>query len=131
MGAKAVRANQAIAEEHYTHLRAKPFFTEIVDYLQGKLHGTTYILVFVLWGERAVERVRQVIGATHPEQAEPTSIRGAFGRMKTDGLMENILHASSDHAEALREVALWFKPQELLEDVLGSVGTRSSAGRRA
>lgn len=114
IGAKAVRVSQALAEEHYRHMRDKPFFGELVAYLQGELHQTSYVLAFVLWGEDAIERVRQATGATHPEQADPASIRGALGRMTTAGLMENVAHASSDRAEAEREIALWFRPDELL-----------------
>lgn len=117
IGAKAVRVSQELAEIHYHHLRDKPFYDQLVDYLQGKLHGTSYVLALVFWGDQAVARVRTLVGATHPEQADPTSIRGALGRMTTSGLMENIVHAASDSAEADREIRLWFTPQELLRDV--------------
>lgn len=114
VGSKVVRVDRALAEEHYKNIRGKPFFEETVEYLQGKLHGTRAVLTMVLQGEDAIERVRQVAGATNPEQAEPTSIRGAWGRITSAGLMENVLHASSDPAEAAREIALWYTPQELL-----------------
>ena len=117
IGAKVVRVSQELAEAHYRHIQDKPFFRVTVDHLLGKLHGVDYVLVFVLWGPDAIERVRHVTGATHPEQAEPTSIRGAFGRMTTSGLMENVLHASSDPQEAEREIRLWFTPQELVRDI--------------
>lgn len=113
IGAKVVRVSEALAREHYKHLKEKPFFDELVDYLQGKLHGTTYVLAFVLWGEEAIARVRRLAGATHPEQAQPMSIRGALGRMTTTGLMENVVHASTDAAEAVREISLWFTAGEL------------------
>ena len=114
LGAKAVRVDRSLAEAHYQNIRGKHFFEETVDYLQGKLHGTNYVLAFVLWGDNAIERVRQAVGATHPEKADPTSIRGAFGRMMTTGLMENSMHGSSDQREAEREIRLWFRPDELL-----------------
>ena len=119
VGAKVMRVSRALAEEHYKHIRTKPFFEETVDYLQGKLHGVDYVLALVLQGERAIERVREVTGATHPEKAEPWSIRGAFGRMRTNGLMENVIHASSDATEAEREIHLWFQPHELLSAPAG------------
>ena len=122
IGAKVVRVTRELAQEHYKHLRQKPFFEELVSYLQGTLHGTSYVLAFVLYGPDAIERVRKVSGATHPEQAHPTSIRGAFGRMTTTGLMENLLHASSDPAEAEREIALWFKADELLRQPMSVKG---------
>ena len=131
IGAKAVRVSQALAEAHYQDLRQKPFFRELIDYLQGKLHGTSFVLALVFWGPDAIERVRQVAGATHPEQADPVSIRGALGRMTSAGVMENVLHASADPQEALREIALWFTPQELLRPVptsrSGSIRIRSKA----
>ena len=116
IGAKAVRVSRQLAEEHYQDLRGKPFFEELLDLIQGKLHGTNYVLALVLWGPDAVTRVRALAGATHPEQAEPLSVRGSFGRMTTSGVMENILHASSTLGEAQREIRLWFAPDELLEN---------------
>ena len=116
IGVKVIRVSRDLAEKHYQNIREKPFFEETVTYLQGKLHGVPSVLALVLAGEDAVERVRRITGATHPEKAEPTSIRGALGRMKLDGLMENVVHTSSDQAEALREIKLWFSPHELLRD---------------
>ena len=117
IGAKVVQVSKELAEEHYVHIREKPFFSETVEHLRGKLHQTSAVLAFVFWGPDAIERVRQVTGATHPEKAEPTSIRGSLGRMTTSGLMENVLHASSDPTEAEREIRLWFRPEELLREV--------------
>ena len=114
VAAKVVRVSETLAEEHYKHIRQKPFFAETVDHLRGKLHGISYVLAFVLAGPGAVERVRQVTGATNPEKAEPTTIRGAFGRNLSTGLMENVIHASSDPGEAEREITLWFKSHELV-----------------
>jgi nucleoside-diphosphate kinase len=128
IGAKVVVVNQALAEEHYQHIKDKPFFRETVDHLRGKLHGSASVVAFVLWGPDAIERVRQVTGATNPERAEPMTIRGALGRNLSSGLMENVIHASSDPAEAEREIRLWFKPHELLRDPFApGPGARSTA----
>jgi len=132
LGAKAVRVSRELAEAHYQHIRAKPFFQETVDHLQGLLNDTHYVVVFVLWGENAVARVRDVTGATNPEQADPMSIRGSLGRNLATGLMENVLHASSDPAEAKREIRLWFKPDELLPPPSAAVEAAvSKLGKRA
>ncbi len=114
IAAKATRVSRDLAEEHYKHLREKAFFGELLDHLTGKLHGTSYILAFVFLGPDAINRIRQVTGATHPEKADPMSLRGSFGRMTTSGIMENIIHASADQKDANREIALWFKTGELL-----------------
>lgn len=114
VGAKVVCVSRELAVEHYQHLRDKPFFEQLLEHLQGHLHGTPSVLAFVLRGDDAIVRVRDVTGATHPEQAHPTTIRGSFGRMTESGIMENVVHASADSREAQREIALWFTPQELL-----------------
>ena len=114
IGAKVVRVSRELATAHYQHLRDKPFFGQLLNHLQGTLHETPYVLAFVLWGPEAIERVRKVAGATHPEQAHPTTIRGSLGRMTESGVMENVVHASADSSEAEREIRLWFKSQELL-----------------
>lgn len=114
IGAKMARITRAQAEEHYKHIRTKPFFEETVKHLIGELHGVSGVLMLVYWGPEAIERVRTAAGATNPEKAEPASIRGGMGRNTASGLMENVLHASSDAAEAQREIRLWFAPGELL-----------------
>ncbi len=114
IGAKVMPVSQELAETHYRHIRNKPFFRSTVAHLRGELHGVPYVLAFVFWGRDAVARVREATGATNPEQADPMSIRGALGRNTADGCMENVLHTSSDLADAEREITLWFKPHELL-----------------
>ena len=113
-GAKATRVSRGLAEEHYAPLKGKPFYEELIRYICGELHGVTYVLAFVYVGPGAVGRTRQLAGATNPEHAEPTTIRGSLGRITTKGVMENVLHASSDPQEAEREIKLWFHPEELL-----------------
>lgn len=119
IGAKVVRVSRELAEQHYRHLRDKPFFEELIRYIQGKLHGEPYnrVLAFVYMGEEAISRVRKIAGATNPEEADPVSIRGAYGRITTKGIYENVIHCSSDEQEAEREIKLWFKPDELVVDI--------------
>jgi nucleoside-diphosphate kinase len=114
IGAKAVRVTREMAEEHYAQLRSKPFFGDLIDHLTGKIHNTNYVLVLVFWGPKAIERVRQVTGATNPDKADPMTIRGALGRNSATNIMENVIHASADTTEAQREIRLWFKQDELL-----------------
>lgn len=116
VGAKVVRVTQTLAEEHYKHLRDKPFFPELIAFIQGKLHGdnNSGVLAFVYEGPDCVKKIRDIAGATNPEQADPKSLRGQYGRITTKGVMENVIHASSDPDEAQREIKLWFKPEELI-----------------
>ena len=115
IGAKIKVVSRELAEEHYRHLKDKPFFPEIVRYLMGEFH-TKRTMALVYYGEDAIQKVRQVCGATNPEEAAPGTIRGSFGRITTKGVYENVIHASSNREDAEREIKLWFKPDEIALD---------------
>lgn len=117
VAAKIVRVDKELAEEHYKHMKDKPFFGELIKYIQGKLHERYKVMAMVYWGEAAIKKVRQLAGATNPEEAEATSIRGSYGRITTKGIYENVLHTSSDAKEAEREIKLWFEPDEIIVDL--------------
>lgn len=119
VGAKVLSVSKDLAEKHYEHLKDKPFFDELILYIQGKLHGQKYkrVLALVYQGEEAINRVRQIAGTTNPEEADPTSIRGAYGRITTKGVYENVIHASSNPQDADREIKLWFTPDEIVDIV--------------
>ncbi len=114
IGAKVVRVSRQLAIEHYAHLKDKPFFEELLDYIQGKFHGINRVLALVYFGPEAIKKVREICGQTNPEEAEPTTIRGAYGRITTSGVYENVIHASANREDAEREIKLWFEPQELV-----------------
>jgi nucleoside-diphosphate kinase len=117
VAAKMVSVSEKMAREHYKSLSDKPFFEGLIKYIRGEFHGLkdNRIFALVYRGENAIKRVRDIAGATNPEQAAPGTIRGSFGRITTTQQFENVIHASSDPADASREVALWFKPEEILK----------------
>ena len=117
IGAKVVEVSKELAETHYAHLKDKPFFEEVIKYMRGELHGKQYsrVLALVYRGPKAIEKVRHLAGTTNPEQADPTSIRGQYGRLTTAGLFENVLHCSENKREAKREIQLWFDPDEIVD----------------
>lgn len=117
VAAKIRQVSRELAEEHYRHLEAMPFFGEIVKYLMGEYH-TKRCMALVYYGEDAIQKVRQVCGATNPEEAAPGTIRGSFGRITTKGVYENAIHASANLADAEREIKLWFDPDEIVFDNL-------------
>ena len=117
VAAKMVRVSKGLAEEHYKHLQDKPFFEELIKYLQGELHERRKVMALVYWGKEAIIKCRELAGATNPEEAEPTSIRGSYGRITTSGVYENVIHVSSNEEEAKREIRLWFQPDEIIVDL--------------
>lgn len=112
--AKIVRVSRELAEAHYCHMKEKPFFEELIRYIRGELHKRRKVLAMVYHGEGAIKKVRQIAGATNPEEADPVSIRGAYGRITTSGIYENVIHTSTNEAEAEREIKLWFEPDEII-----------------
>ena len=97
VGAKVVSVSKELAEQHYIHLKDKPFFPDLLNYIQGKIYGEEYqrVLAMVYRGENAIQKVRDIAGSTNPEEADSTSIRGAYGRITTKGVFENVIHASA------------------------------------
>ncbi|MBW2975268.1 nucleoside-diphosphate kinase [Candidatus Woesearchaeota archaeon] len=113
VGAKIVQVTRELAEEHYCHLKEEKFFDELIKYIMGEFH-TKRVLAFVYHGENAIKEVRRIVGSTNPEKADPISIRGKYGRITTEGVFENVVHASENAKEAEREIKLWFRPDELV-----------------
>lgn len=115
IGLKLVNVKRELAEKHYEEHKNKPFFGKLVKHITGELHGNENVIAIVYQGEDAVSRVRKLAGKTHPEEAEPNTIRGKYGRRhsKTD-CFENVIHASDSVESANREIKLWFDNDELI-----------------
>ena len=117
---KIVRVSKELAEEHYKYMKDKPFYEELIRYIRGDLHKRHKVMAMVYYGENAIMKVRQLAGATNPEEADPISIRGSYGRITTSGIYENVIHTSSNKEEAEREIKLWFEPDEIIFDIYPS-----------
>ena len=79
----------------------------------GEYH-TKRVMALVYHGEDSIQRIRKICGATNPEEAEPSTIRGSYGRITTKGVYENVIHASANPGDAEREIKLWFDPEEIV-----------------
>ncbi|MFA5975378.1 MAG: nucleoside-diphosphate kinase [Elusimicrobiota bacterium] len=133
VAARVTRVSKELAEAHYVHLKDKPFFPELLRYISGEIYGEDYqrVLAMVYRGEDAIKKVRDIAGATNPEEADSTSIRGAYGRITTKGVFENVIHASANDADAEREIKLWFQPDELVVEIYPSqIITRQNVQER-
>ena len=115
--AKCLRVSRELAEEHYKTLRDRPFFEELIQYIMGGYHPRKKVLAMVYVGPDGIGRVRELAGATNPEEADSVSIRGQYGRITTKGVYENVIHTSANLQEAEREIKLWFEPDEIIYDL--------------
>ena len=98
--AKLVRMTREHAELHYEHLKAKPFFGELVDFITS---GPVFAMVWE--GKDAVKNARLIIGATNPSEANAGSIRGDFAL----DVASNIVHGSDSDENAEKEIKLFFE----------------------
>ncbi len=105
VGLKLVQVDRDLAERHYAVHRDKPFFRGLVDFItSGPL------VAAALEGPNAIVMVRSMVGATRPHEAAPGSIRGDLA-VET---AQNLVHASDGPDSAQAELALWFRPEELV-----------------
>lgn len=104
--AKFMQVDRALAEEHYGEHKGKPFYAGLVEYIMS---GP--VLAMVWEGPNAVAAIRQTMGATRPTEAAPGTVRHDFGLE----IGRNLTHASDKPETAEREVALWFRPEELVD----------------
>jgi nucleoside-diphosphate kinase len=129
VAAKIVCVSQELAEQHYCHLKDKPFYGDLIKYIMGVFHKRK-VMAMIYWGENAMEKVRQLAGATNPEKADPVSIRGAYGRITTQGVYENVIHTSTNATDAEREIKLWFQPDDVIVDLYPSEVVKKQVKQR-
>jgi len=131
VAARIIYVCDELAREHYKALKEKPFFEEVIKYIRGEYHEKRKVMAMVYYGEAAIEKVRQIAGATNPEDAEAVSIRGQYGRITTKGVYENVIHASADPKDAEREIKLWFSPDEIIVDLYPTKMSKEQVAKKA
>lgn len=102
---KMLQMDKALAERHYAVHQEKPFFKDLVKFITS---GP--IIAAVFEGEKAVESIRQTMGATDPKKAAPGTIRADFGL----NMEHNMIHGSDSPENAEREISIFFEPQEIM-----------------
>ena len=106
VGLKLHQMTSEEARGFYAEHVNKPFFPELEAYMTK---GPSVMIA--LAGENAIAAVRAINGATNPVKAEPGTLRYDFAPSMT----ENVVHSSDSPASAEREVAFWFKKEDLYD----------------
>jgi nucleoside-diphosphate kinase len=102
---KRVKWSKADAEAFYAVHKERPFFNDLVSFMTS---GP--IVIQVLEGDNAVSKYREVMGATNPANAAPGTIRKEFA----ESIEANSVHGSDSAENAEKEIALCFKPEEIV-----------------
>ena len=107
IGLKMLNVTLEQAAAHYAEHVGKPFYNGLVKFITS-----APIVAIALEGEDVVAQARRIMGATDPNKAEIGTIRADFGQM----MSRNIVHGSDSVESAERELAIYFKPSELMSD---------------
>jgi len=136
VGARILKVTKELAEKHYSRLKEEQvakkgvekgtqIYENTMNYIMGRFH-TDRVMVLVYHGEDAIKKIREIAGKTNPEEADPISIRGKYGRVNSKtGVFENVLHASDSEESAEREIKIWFSPDQL-SDLIYPITTEKS-----
>lgn len=103
-GCKMAHLGPEILREHYAHIADKPFYPDVEAFMKS-----TPVIVMVLEGKDAIDRVREMLGVTDSRKAAPGTLRKEFGVDQ----MVNVAHASDSAETAEKEIERFFKSDEL------------------
>ena len=104
IAARMLRLSRAQAEGFYAVHKERQFFKDLVDFM---ISGP--VMVQVLEGENAIQKNRDLMGATDPKKAEKGTIRADFA----DSIDANAVHGSDSPQSAATEIAYFFPKQEI------------------
>lgn len=104
VGMKMVELEDVLLEVHYEHIKDKPFFGGIKNFMKA-----SPVIVMALSGIEAVAATRLIVGPTKGYEAAAGTIRGDFSL----SMQSNIVHASDSVENGKTEVARFFKEGEL------------------
>lgn len=90
-------------EEHYEHIKDKPFFYETIDYMMS---GPVLIGILTCDDESDIACARAALGDTNPKEARENTLRGRFGTVDGDTI-KNVAHLSDSSESGKREIGIW------------------------
>ena len=102
---RRVKLTEAQAKKFYEVHAERPFYGELVEYM-----CSGPVVAQVLEGESAITKNREIMGATNPANAEPGTVRAAFGQ----NVQENAVHGSDSPENAAKEIGFFFSDIEIV-----------------
>ena len=107
VGQKRIKLSKEKAEEFYAIHKEKPFFNDLIDYMTS-----APVIVQVLEGVNAVEKYRNIMGSTNPDNAEEGTIR----KIHALNIQENSVHGSDSEENAKIEISFFFNENEIINN---------------
>lgn len=106
VGLKMLKVTKELSAKHYAEHVSKPFYPLLEEFITS---GP--VVALVAEGPKAVQVVRTMMGPTNGGEAAPGTIRGDFGVSR----QMNLMHGSDSPEAAEKEIAVYFKPEELCD----------------
>lgn len=103
---KMMKLDDAKLDIHYSHHSDKPFFNDLKNFMKE-----SPVIASVWEGESAIRKVRELVGATNPENASAGTVRHDYG----ESIQRNLVHASDGPDTAKAEIGRFFEEKELLD----------------
>ncbi len=101
---KRIKLEKSQAEDFYKIHKDKPFFNDLVDYMTSEP-----VVIQVLESENAVNKYREIMGATNPKEAKEGTIRNLYAL----NVQENSVHGSDSNENANIEIKFFFHDNEI------------------
>ncbi|KXB00554.1 nucleoside diphosphate kinase [candidate division MSBL1 archaeon SCGC-AAA261G05] len=101
---KQMELDRETAEELYSVHEGKEFFEKLVKHVTA---GP--VIPMLVEGDNAIKRMREIIGATNPEEAEEGTIRADFG----SDITNNIIHSADSPESFKREARIFFSEDQI------------------
>lgn len=96
---KMAMVTEDLAGKHYEEHKEKPFYGNLIEYITR-----SPLCALIVSGDEAISKVREINGATDPQNAAEGTIRKLYAISKS----ENCVHASDSKVSAEREIDIWF-----------------------
>lgn len=106
VGMKMMHLEDVLVEEHYAHIKEKPFFPRIKRFMTS-----APVVVMVVAGLKAIDSIRLIVGVTKGYEADAGTIRGDYSL----SMQSNVVHASDSKENAAIEIKRFFKDSELVD----------------
>ncbi len=103
---KLVKLTKEKAEGFYIEHKERPFFGSLVSFMTS---GP--VVIMALEGDNAVQKNRDIMGATNPENAAPNTLRKLYAK----SIEANAVHGSDSVTSAQREISYFFEKHELVD----------------
>ena len=103
---KLIQLDDEMASGFYAEHDGKPFFNDLKKFMTS---GPVFVQV--LEGENAIQKNRDLMGSTNPQEADPGTIRADFAK----SIDANAVHGSDSEISAEREINYFFSPNEKVE----------------